>query len=164
MCERLPSSKSCWFRLNTIVQSYNADRNSNDIGAQWPEANGQWSALRSRSGAEVEPQSSAALRGSMALSRFLCCVWSNSLVQPTSLYSSVNSGKKAGISFLPPSLGPRRVYEKPSSEAKAQHQVPSVALRAIVSSVYVSKACRLSKKRKKNNSASWTLSEGTNIA
>lgn len=83
----------------------------------------------------------------MALSHFLCCVWSNSLVQPTSLYSSVNSGKKALISFLPPRLGPQRVYEKPSSEANAQHQVPSVARRAIVSSVYVSKPCCLSKKR-----------------
>lgn len=45
---------------------------------------------------------SAALRWGMALSRFLRRFWSKSLGQPTSLYSSVNSGKKALISFLPP--------------------------------------------------------------
>lgn len=141
---------SCWFGLNTIVQYYNADANSNYIRAQWHELETNlekvqlWFSI-----------SGAALCGSMALSHFLCYFCSNSLVQPTSLYSSVNSGKKALISFLPPRLGPRRVYEKPSLEANAQHHVPSMARRTIVSSVYVSKPCCLSQTA---SSASWTLS------
>lgn len=61
-----------------------------------------------------------------ALSHFLRSFWSKSLGQPTSLYSSVNSGKRALISFLPPSesQAPWRDCEKPSSRATSRRRAP----------------------------------------
>jgi len=45
-------------------------------------------------GQRVSRHNSGALRGSMALSHFLHCFWSKPPGQPTSLNSSVKSGKK----------------------------------------------------------------------
>lgn len=61
-----------------------------------------------------------------ALSHFLRRFWSKSPGQPTSLYSSVNSGKRALISFLPPSesQAPWRDCEKPSSRATSRRRAP----------------------------------------
>lgn len=54
-----------------------------------------------------------------ALSHFLCRFWSKSPGQPTSLYSSVNAGKKALISFLPTSRRPCGGIAK--SHPRGQH-------------------------------------------
>lgn len=54
-----------------------------------------------------------------ALSHFLCRLWSKSPGQPTSLYSSVNAGKKALISFLTTSRRPRGGLAK--NHPRGQH-------------------------------------------
>lgn len=92
---------------------------------------------------------SAALGGSMALSHFLHRFWSELLGQPTSLYSSVNSGKKALISFLPPRRWLWRRCEKPSLRATALLCVPSWQSE-LLSLLFVSLNAVVSPLRKKN--------------
>lgn len=118
---------------STIAQYYNDNKNN---CRTMPRAGVSLERLRSSSvgGAFVarwrlgRPLIAAAqlVAKAWALSHFLRSFWSKSPGQPTSLYSSVNSGKRALISFLPPSesQAPWRDFEKPSSRATSRRRAP----------------------------------------
>lgn len=116
---------------STIAQYYNDSKNNcctmpwAEVSLEQPQSSSVGDASEARQYSadwRVTTTAAAAVHldaEAWALSHFLCRFWSKSPGQPTSLYSSVNAGKKALISFLSTSQRPRGGISK--SQPRGQH-------------------------------------------